>query len=109
MMGQIDASPAARGLMLQSNIKQTKLTASVQQETVKQTNNEQPTKKKSLLSNQKEKEDLRRMKVEASDEKIEAHENTAEGAVEKSKVTDENNEEQRKNKAKVNCHLKLLH
>ena len=102
MMGQIDASPAARGLMLQSNIKQTKLTTSVQQETVKQTNNEQPTKKKSLPSNHKEKEDLRRMKVEASDEKIEACENTAEGVVEKSKVTDENNEEQRKNKAKVN-------
>ena len=52
MMGQMDGSPAAKGsLVLQSNTKQPKLAASLHQETLKQTNNEQLKKKKSLPSN----------------------------------------------------------
>ena len=99
MMGQIDASPAVK-----SNMEQTKLTASAKQETLKQTNNEQMKKRKSLPSNKKPiLKDKDAEKTEASEEKVEK-----EKVEEKSGEMDEKKEEQGKDRAKVSPHLESL-
>ena len=90
MMGQIDASPA----VVKSNMEQTKLTASVKQETLKETNNEQMKKRKSLPSNKKPiLKDKEAEKTEEIEEKVE-----------KEKV-EEKKEEQGRDRAKVNFSL----
>ena len=80
-------------------MEQTKLTASVKQETLKETNNEQMKKRKSLPSNKKPILKETPDKTEASGEKVEK-----EKVEEKCGETEENKEEQIKDRAKVNPH-----